>query len=121
MSTIEVIGERKPLDDRLKEQEADLFLLCGGAGSIAEKIYKVMKAAPSEFWDPWQHIFLVSDPGKLTDAEKLAWFGTTTPSEQYAVLRGPDAPKKVASSGSVSALLTDGAPDILLVVDAFLA
>jgi hypothetical protein len=120
MSTIGVIGARQALDERLKEQEADLFLLCGGAGSTAEKVYKFMKAAPPDSWDPFQHIFLVSDPGKLSDGEKQAWFGTTTPSEQYAVLRGPDDPKKVGGNGPISNLLTGGAPDMLLIVDEFL-
>jgi hypothetical protein len=119
MRTIETVGKRKPLDDRLGEQEADLFLLCGGAGSTAQRIYNAMKAAPDS-WDPWQHIFLVLDPGKLTGAEKQAWFGANT-SDRYAVLRGPDDPKKVVQQGPAIDLLTFGDPDILKIVDAFLA
>ena len=119
MGTIEIIGQRKALDDRLGEQQADLFLLCGEAGSAAQRIYQAMEAAP-EAWDPWQHIFFIRDLGKLTAAEKQAWFGANA-SDRYVVLRGPDDPKKAVRQGPASELLTFGDPDILKIVDAFLS
>jgi hypothetical protein len=119
MGTIAIVGQRKPLDDRLGEQQADLFVLCGGAGSAAQRIYDAMEAAP-ESWDQWQHIFLIRDLGKLTGPEKQAWFGANA-SDRYVVLRGPDNPKRVARRGPVSELLTGGDPDILKIVDALLA
>lgn len=114
MGTIAIIGKNKPLHDLLEQEDADLFLLCGGTASAAQKVFDFMRAAPESF-DSWQHIFLIR-----ATAEKQTWFGADA-SDRYVVLRGAANKKQVTQQGPASDLLTSGYPDILSIIDAFIS
>ncbi len=105
-----VIKEKRTrLDKALSNQRLTVLLLSGTKESKAGKIHNAFVAFK---WERSYRCILITDLSLLTKSERTKWFDGAKV-DRYAVLKGTNLPKRLASKGPVENLLRvrDSRPD----------